>query len=46
LTIAAPAVAGWEGVAAVIAHLRFVRDHRRKVDRVAVASDRGFIEQR
>ncbi len=30
---------GWQNVDAMLSHLRFVREHHRKVDRVAVASD-------
>jgi len=35
----APAFPGWEGFGGLTAHLRFVRDHRRLVRRVAVVSD-------
>jgi hypothetical protein len=30
---------GWEDFAALVAHLRFVRDHHRKIERIAVVSD-------
>ncbi len=30
---------GWEDMAGLISHLRFVRDHHRQVEKVALASD-------
>jgi SpoIIAA-like len=39
LMIDAEAFPGWTDFAALIAHLRFVRDHHRKIERVAVVSD-------
>jgi hypothetical protein len=38
LMIEAEAFPGWEAVAALVAHLRFVRDHHRKIERIAVVS--------
>src|SRR6476646_1755084 len=35
----AAAFPGWKDFAALIAHLRFVRDHHRKIEKVAVVSD-------
>ena len=43
LMIAAEAFPGWSDFAAFVAHLRFVRDHHTKIERVAVVSDSGFL---
>jgi hypothetical protein len=37
--IEAPSFPGWENFAALLSHLRFVRDHHRRIRRVAVVSD-------
>jgi hypothetical protein len=34
---------GWKDFAALVAHLRFVRDHHRKIEKVAVVSDSTFL---
>ena len=34
---------GWKDFAALVAHLRFVRDHHRRIDKVAVVSDSSFL---
>jgi hypothetical protein len=34
---------GWQDFAALVAHLRFVRDHHRKVEKVAVVSDSSVL---
>jgi SpoIIAA-like len=39
LVIQAQSFRGWENFAALLSHLRFVRDHHRRVRRVAVVSD-------
>jgi stage II sporulation SpoAA-like protein len=39
LIIEAPSFPGWDDFAALVSHLRFVRDHHRRVRRVAVVSD-------
>jgi hypothetical protein len=39
----AEAFPGWKDFAALVAHLRFVRDHHRKVEKVAVVSDSSFL---
>lgn len=39
LVIHARAFPGWENITSLLRHLRFVRDHHRKVKRVAVAAD-------
>ena len=33
----------WKDLAALAAHLRFARDHHRKIEKVAVVSDSNFI---
>ena len=43
LLVDAPSFPGWEGLAALIEHMRFVRDHHRKVDRVAVVTDSTIL---
>jgi len=43
LMIAAGSFPGWKDFAALVAHLRFVRDHHRTIDKVAVVSDSGFL---
>jgi len=39
LVIEAKAFPGWAGFGALVAHLRFVRDHHKKVRKVAVVTD-------
>jgi len=39
LVIEAPAFPGWEGLGALAAHIRFVRDHHRRIRKVAVVTD-------
>jgi hypothetical protein len=39
LMIEAKSFPGWEDFSAMMAHLRFVRDHHRNIRRVAVVSD-------
>ena len=34
---------GWKDLVAFIAHLRFVKDHHRRIDKVAAVSDSGFL---
>src|SRR5262245_46605477 len=34
---------GWKDFAALVAHLRFVRDHHRKIRKIAVVSDSTFL---
>jgi hypothetical protein len=33
---------GWKDFAALVAHLKFVRDHHRKIERIAAVSDSDF----
>src|SRR4051794_23081273 len=34
---------GWTDFAAFVAHLKFVREHHRKIEKVAVVSDSSFL---
>jgi hypothetical protein len=43
LMIEAPSFPGWDSFAALLSHLRFVRDHHRRIRRVAVVSDSAFL---
>jgi hypothetical protein len=43
LMIDAPAFPGWENFAGLISHLRFVREHHRRIRRVAVVSDSALL---
>lgn len=43
LLIEAAAFPGWEDFAALVSHLRFVRDHHRKVRRIGVVSDSSVL---
>jgi hypothetical protein len=35
---------GWENVEAITAHLRFVANHHGSIERIAVATDSGFLK--
>lgn len=39
LVIEAPAFPGWESFGAMVTHFRFVRDHHKRVKRIAVVTD-------
>src|ERR1700760_4766231 len=41
--IDAPAFPGWKDFAAVVAHLRFVKGHHQKVEKIAAVSDSSFL---
>jgi hypothetical protein len=43
LLLDAEAFPGWRDFAALIAHFRFVRDHHRNIEKVAVVSDSSFL---
>src|SRR5215212_424098 len=43
LLLDAESFPGWKDFAALVAHLRFVRDHHRKIEKVAVVSDSTFL---
>jgi hypothetical protein len=34
---------GWKDFAALVAHLKFVKDHHRQIERIAAVSDSGFL---
>ena len=39
IIVEAPRFPGWDSFAALAAHLRFVRDHHRKVNKIALVTD-------
>ena len=39
----AQAFPGWKDFAALLAHLKFVREHHRKIAKIAVVSDSSFL---
>jgi hypothetical protein len=43
LMLDAESFPGWQDFAALIAHFKFVRDHHRKIQKVAVVSDSSFL---
>ena len=43
LLIDAPEFQGWKDFAGLQSHLRFVRDHHKDIERLAVASDNSFL---
>lgn len=43
LMIDAPSFPGWEDFAALVSHLRFVRDHHRRIRRIAMVSDSALL---
>ena len=43
LLIDAPSFPGWESFGALIGHIRFIRDHHRKIDRVAAVTDSTIL---
>ena len=43
MLIDAPAFPGWKDFAALVAHLRFVKDHHRRIERIAAVSDSSFL---
>ena len=44
LLVDAPSFPGWDSFGALIQHLKFVRDHHRKIDRVAAVTDNAFLK--
>lgn len=34
---------GWKDLAALVAHLKFAKEHHRKIEKVAVVSDSNFL---
>jgi hypothetical protein len=43
LLVEAPSFPGWDSFAALIEHLKFVRDHQKKIERVAAVTDSSFL---
>lgn len=43
LLIEADSFPGWKDFAALVAHLKFVRDHHRKIEKIAALSDSSFL---
>ena len=39
----AEAFPGWKDFAALVAHLKFVKDHHRKIEKIAAVSDSSFL---
>jgi SpoIIAA-like len=44
LLIDAPAFPGWDSFGALVEHMNFVREHHRKIDRVAAVSDSAVLK--
>ena len=44
LLIEAPSFPGWESFAALVEHMKFVRDHHRDIRRVAAVTDGAFLK--
>jgi stage II sporulation SpoAA-like protein len=44
LMICATAFPGWDSFAALVSHLKFVRDHHRRVGRIAAVTDSDFLK--
>ena len=43
LVICAAKFPGWENLEGAVSHFRFVRDHHRKISKVALVSDSDFL---
>ena len=43
LMIHAKSFPGWENFASFVSHIRFVRDHHRKVKKIAAVTESGFL---
>ena len=44
LLIEAASFPGWDSFGALIEHLKFVHDHHRNIDRVAIVTDDAFLK--
>ena len=44
LMVRAPVFPGWENFGGLLAHMRFVRDHYRHIERVAAVTDSAFLK--
>src|SRR5688572_14919646 len=43
LLIEAPSFPGWDSFGALVEHMKFIRDHHRKIDRVAAVTDSKIL---
>ena len=43
LMICGKAFPGWDSFGALVSHLSFVKDHHRKIDRIAAVTDNEFL---
>ena len=43
LMILAEAFPGWHDFGALVSHLKFVKQHHRKIDKIAAVTDSGFL---
>ena len=43
LLIDAPSFPGWESFGDMVSHIKFVKNHERHIEKVAVVSDSGFL---
>jgi len=43
LLIDAPAFPGWQTFGDLVSHFKFVKNHERHIEKVAVVSDSGFV---
>ena len=43
LMVEAAKIPGWDDFASLVTHIRFVRDHHRRIRRIAVVSDSSFL---
>ncbi|ALP53947.1 hypothetical protein Tel_12820 [Candidatus Tenderia electrophaga] len=43
ILIDAESFPGWDDFASMLTHIRFIRHHEKKVERVAAVSDQGFL---
>ena len=41
--ICAKGFPGWDSLAALVSHFEFVKDHHRKIERIAAVTDSGFL---
>jgi hypothetical protein len=43
LVVDAPSFPGWDDFAALVSHMKFVRDHHKRIRRIAVVSDSALL---
>ena len=44
LMICAKAFPGWDSFGALVSHIKFVKDHHRKIERIAAVADSEFLK--